>query len=149
MSRNGNLCVWECTIEPSDLVVYEPTQKKIRAEEVESEDDIDIEKALEKTEKQKKCSEKVLMEEAEVAEPAEARTTARSKMKIEKNDVKKLAYKRLKKHYLSDEVHKSSKDAVLTSAAYHPEIRILVVGFSNGAFFLYEMPDVNLIHSLR
>lgn len=73
----------------------------------------------------------------------------RSKDKSENKDVKKLLYKRLGKHYLADEVKKSAKDAVLTAAAYHQDTRILVVGFSNGSFFLYEMPEVNMIHSLR
>ncbi|TQS34299.1 hypothetical protein Golomagni_05323 [Golovinomyces magnicellulatus] len=34
------------------------------------------------------------------------------------------------------------------STAYHPESNILVVGFSNGVFGLYEMPEFNKIHSL-
>ncbi|RKF56684.1 Periodic tryptophan protein 2-like protein [Golovinomyces cichoracearum] len=34
------------------------------------------------------------------------------------------------------------------STAYHTESNILVVGFSNGVFGLYEMPEFNKIHSL-
>lgn len=63
--------------------------------------------------------------------------------------VKKLRYKRLARHWLADEARKQDRTAVLTAAAYHQDTRILVVGFSNGAFFLYELPEVNLIHSLR
>ena len=37
----------------------------------------------------------------------------------------------------------------VNAAAYHKKIHILVTGFKDGAFFLHEMPDFNLIHSLR
>jgi periodic tryptophan protein 2 len=107
-----------------------------------------LEKALEKTETEKKNSEKTLLDNDQNLEKNQVRTT-RSKDKIDNKDVKKLMYKRLGKHYLADEVHKSDRLAVLTAAAYHQDTRILVLGFSNGAFFLYEMPEVNMIHSLR
>lgn len=34
-------------------------------------------------------------------------------------------------------------------AAYHAESNLLVAGFSNGLFGLYELPDYNTIHTLR
>ena len=39
--------------------------------------------------------------------------------------------------------------ACITSTAYHKETNILVAGFQDGVFFLHEMPEFNLIHSLR
>lgn len=66
-----------------------------------------------------------------------------------KTGIKMLGYKKLATHYLADEVHKQMKDAKLTAAAYHQDTHILVVGFNNGSFYLYEMPHANLIHSLR
>ncbi|KAI9693435.1 MAG: hypothetical protein M1820_009270 [Bogoriella megaspora] len=36
----------------------------------------------------------------------------------------------------------------LTCAAYHAESNLLVAGFSNGTFSLYELPDFNQIHNL-
>ena len=33
-------------------------------------------------------------------------------------------------------------------ASFHPETNLLVAGFSNGTFGLYEMPDLNQIHKL-
>lgn len=64
--------------------------------------------------------------------------------------VKQLRYTKLYRHYLSNEVQKhEKKKVILTAAAYHQQTNILVVGFSNGSFYLYEMPDVNMIHSLR
>lgn len=65
------------------------------------------------------------------------------------DDKKKLQYRRLGRHYLADHVTKDEKKVTLTAAAYHAQNRILVVGFSIGAFFLYELPSVNVIHSLR
>ncbi|KAJ8675269.1 hypothetical protein QAD02_011055 [Eretmocerus hayati] len=146
ISRNGQLCVWECTIEPSDLVVFEPVVKKAKVADSDSEDDVDLDRALEQTEKQKKTLLSKEAEEEEVVDDGKRRTRSKDK-KAEKN-VKKLAYKRLSKHYLADEVRKKKKDAVVTAAAYHKETHILIVGFCNGSFFLYEMPEVNTIHSL-
>ena len=34
-------------------------------------------------------------------------------------------------------------------AAYYAESNLLVAGFSNGLFGLYELPDFNMIHTLR
>lgn len=38
--------------------------------------------------------------------------------------------------------------ATLRCAAFHPDSNLLVAGFSNGIFGLYEMPDFNMIHTL-
>lgn len=40
-------------------------------------------------------------------------------------------------------------DAKVTCAAFHASSNILVVGFSNGLFGLYDLPDFNMIHMLR
>lgn len=37
----------------------------------------------------------------------------------------------------------------LTSAAYHKKTHLLVTGFASGIFHLHELPEFNLIHSLR
>ncbi|KAH6707473.1 periodic tryptophan protein-like protein 2 [Leptodontidium sp. MPI-SDFR-AT-0119] len=39
-------------------------------------------------------------------------------------------------------------NAKVTCAVFHPERNLLVAGFSNGIFGLYEMPEFNMIHSL-
>ncbi len=39
--------------------------------------------------------------------------------------------------------------AKLVCADYHRDANLLLVGFSNGVFSLYEMPHFNMIHSLR
>jgi len=40
-------------------------------------------------------------------------------------------------------------NAKVRCAAYHAQSDLLVVGFSSGIFGLYEMPDFNMIHTLR
>jgi periodic tryptophan protein 2 len=39
-------------------------------------------------------------------------------------------------------------NAKVTCVEYHAESNLLVAGFTNGVFGLYEMPDFNMIHSL-
>lgn len=48
----------------------------------------------------------------------------------------------VKRHYFMQ------TNAKVNCVAYHPESNLIVAGFSNGIFGLYEMPDFNMIHSL-
>lgn len=48
----------------------------------------------------------------------------------------------VKRHYF---MQMNSK---VNCVAYHPASNLVVAGFSNGIFGLYEMPDFNMIHSL-
>ena len=58
-------------------------------------------------------------------------------------------YHKLSKHYFSEHLKVSSKIVKLNSSTYNAKSKLLVVGFSNGSFLLYEMPDFVLIHSLQ
>ena len=40
-------------------------------------------------------------------------------------------------------------NAKVNCATYHASSDLLVAGFSNGLFGLYELPDFNVIHTLR
>lgn len=40
-------------------------------------------------------------------------------------------------------------DAKVNCAAFHAASNLLVVGFSNGLFGLYDLPEFNMIHLLR
>ncbi|KAK9479180.1 WD40-repeat-containing domain protein [Lipomyces japonicus] len=40
------------------------------------------------------------------------------------------------------------QDAKVKCAAFHPDTKLLVVGFANGVFGIYELPEFNLIHTL-
>uniref|UniRef100_A0A6P7HF49 Periodic tryptophan protein 2 homolog n=1 Tax=Diabrotica virgifera virgifera TaxID=50390 RepID=A0A6P7HF49_DIAVI len=134
ISRNGQTCVWECSIDPNDLVAQEevPVKKKKMSGDSD-EDDVDVTKSLERTEEEiTKAIRDINVNEEEPKE----------------KEANKLFYKRLARHYLADEVRKENRDAILTSAAYHKKTKIFVTGYSTGAFFIHEMPEVNLIHSL-
>ncbi|XP_060523591.1 periodic tryptophan protein 2 homolog [Cylas formicarius] len=134
VSKNGQACIWECTIEAADWQPLDeenpPTKKKKSPNELE-EDEVDTTKSLENMDETVDALSKVSMEE----------DTSK--------DVSKLFYKRLARHYLSDEIRKDNKEAFLTSVSYHKQLKILVTGYSVGAFFIYEVPDMTTIHSLR
>uniref|UniRef100_A0A1B6D3H1 Small-subunit processome Utp12 domain-containing protein n=1 Tax=Clastoptera arizonana TaxID=38151 RepID=A0A1B6D3H1_9HEMI len=128
IARNGRLCVWESSMELSDLLPEEETpNKKIKDKDENDDDDIDLTKGEERTSAlQEKNNDNVSEEEA-------------------KSNAK-LIYKLLARHYLRDLV--KGQNITLTAAAYHKDTHILVTGFSNGSFFVHELPEVNLIHSL-
>ncbi|XP_021930925.1 periodic tryptophan protein 2 homolog isoform X2 [Zootermopsis nevadensis] len=122
VSRNGQVCVWECSIDIDLLRPWEPPAKKTREEtHSDSEDDVDTSRA----------------EDSRAVEEVTADPT----------NSDKLFYKRVARHYLCDLV-REQRDVKLTSAAYHKETHILITGFSNGSFFVHELPEVNHIHSL-
>ncbi|KAI4482008.1 hypothetical protein M0804_009027 [Polistes exclamans] len=190
VDRYGQVCYWQCTIDPKDLVPWNPPIKKKRRKiDSDIEDDVDLDKAIEKTKKQFETSENKLFqfpfettEEEEIIEEIssvssvsssedeqetevkEKETEEELKKKETEEEVKeketegedntkklkKLRYKKIVRHFVSPKVEKQdSKDIQLTAAAYHKNSHILIVGFNNGTFFLYEMPDGNMIHSLE
>jgi len=128
ISKGGHLLVWESNIGLEDLVPYtgEKTSKKKKKksqEDKEEEDDI---------------------EETENGENDKTQTIT-----ADDNEVSRVVYKRNSRHFLKDhlEAEKTTRPD-LTSADYHQKSKILVTGFSNGAFLLFSLPDVSLVHSL-
>ncbi|XP_052077596.1 periodic tryptophan protein 2 homolog [Mytilus californianus] len=69
--------------------------------------------------------------------------------KTDENTEEKILYKRLAKHSFKDCRPEGSSYPRVTSVDYHKSTHILVTGFLDGSFFLHEMPDFNLIHSLN
>jgi periodic tryptophan protein 2 len=129
--RNGNVCVWESNLELSDLTLWTPpVDETEKADDVEVADDVDTSRA-----------------EGTGTDPDKLKPEEEPELEVEQGVVL-LNYRRAARHFLRDLI-KGAKDVTLTAAAYHKDTHVLVTGFSNGAFFLHEMPDVNLIHSLR
>lgn len=62
-------------------------------------------------------------------------------MDEDEEDEANLRWRIVNKHYFMQNAH-------LKCAAYHADSNLLVAGFSNGIFGLYEMPDFNQIHTL-
>ena len=60
-----------------------------------------------------------------------------------KDDDGLLRWRIVQRHYFMQ------NNAKVKCAAYHPETNLFVTGFSNGLFGLYELPDFNMIHTLR
>uniref|UniRef100_A0A034VCB5 Periodic tryptophan protein 2-like protein n=2 Tax=Bactrocera dorsalis TaxID=27457 RepID=A0A034VCB5_BACDO len=142
LGRNGQLCIWECSCNPSDIEEVTPEQREkskytvkkkkvVKTEEEESEDDVD--------DKEKEKDDNTPITEA-----------------VDENEVKDenvskghpFVYKKLGRHYLADEPRKTDYHAYVTAANYNNRNKILVVAFNIGTFYLYELPDVNMIHSL-
>jgi len=68
--------------------------------------------------------------------------TGRPDLDDDMQDDDDMRWRIVKKHYFMQ------SSATLRCAAFHPESNLLVAGFSNGLFGLYEMPDFNMIHTL-
>ncbi len=102
--------------------------------------------ALESKKKLSDDQEDEVVDKDEVENPAKASSDA-------DEDSDKFFYKRLGRYFLFDtfkgEKGHSISSISLTSAAYHPSVKLLITGYSHGAFLLHEMPEVNLIHSLK
>ena len=63
-------------------------------------------------------------------------------MADENDDDSDMRWRIVQRHYFMQ------GSATVKCAAFHPESNLLVAGFSNGLFGLYEMPDFNNIHKL-
>ncbi|XP_013141528.1 PREDICTED: periodic tryptophan protein 2 homolog [Papilio polytes] len=134
VSRNGQVCLWEASIDPDDLIVSEvqiPHRKRRKFQKAEdSEDDIDEKNVIEKDKEYQSDDDK-----------------------SEKDDIKvkeenRLVFRKLGRHYIGDAIRSADCKVKLTAAQYHKATKMLITGFSNGVFFLHELPDVNLVHSL-
>lgn len=66
------------------------------------------------------------------------------------NDSKNaLVYHKLSKHFLNDHLKEEHSNIKLTAADHHKKVKILVTGFSNGSFLIFETTGLSLIHSLK
>lgn len=59
------------------------------------------------------------------------------------DDATPMGWRIAQRHYFMQ------SNAKILCAAYHASSNLLVAGFSNGLFGLYELPDFNMIHTLR
>nr|XP_026491208.1 periodic tryptophan protein 2 homolog isoform X1 [Vanessa tameamea] len=136
VSRNGQVCLWEATIDSDDLVtsavqISHKKRRKLQKDAELQEDEVDEENVIEKDKEYIENDKDENME---------------SEKKVD--DDKRLQYKKLGRHYIGDAIRNAHHKVRLSAAAYHKNTKILVTGFTSGIFFLHEMPDVNLIHTL-
>ncbi|CRL03824.1 CLUMA_CG016395, isoform A [Clunio marinus] len=139
ISRNGQLSMWESSMKAEDFIelVYvkteEPEDKRQKEEDSDEDDDFDNEDEVEKSSGDENNS-----------------RDKQGKIIVANDEEKqKFFYKRLARHYLMDELKKENRNVKLTSASYHKKLKLLVTAYSTGAFYLHELPDVTMIHSLN
>jgi len=129
VSRGGQLAIWESSIESSDLVPLKDGEIKKKEKKNKKKGDED--------------------EEEDVIEGEEGEKRVEELIADEKNSSDcKMKYKRASKHFLRDHLEGEDSRTELTCADFHQTTRILIAGFSNGAFLLLSLPECALVHSL-
>ena len=127
VSKGGHLLVWESNIGTEDLVPGDAKcqhKKKKRDKNSEEEDEDDI------REDENVNAEVLTADDNEV-------------------EVSRVMYKRAARHFLKDHLDAEKRCRPdLTCADYHQKTKILVTGFSTGAFLLFSLPDCSLVHDL-
>jgi len=123
ISSSGQLSVWDCNLDPSDLL---PGKFDMR---------------------QKKRSKSAASDDDNGSDDSEASDEEQSNKDKEKDAIQLLNFKRSGRHFLSDHVEGKERYQV-TACDYHQKTKIMVAGFDNGVFLLLSLPDVSLIHSL-
>lgn len=74
----------------------------------------------------------------------------KNKQKVLPKDSKNLlSYNKVSKHFLNDHLKEEHNNLKMTAADYHKKIKVLVTGFSNGSFLIFETVEISLIHSLK
>lgn len=153
ISRNGQLCIWECSLKLSDVnevmsSLNHPNKKKARKQD--DEDVIDLKNAIEPIDNGPQ--EDTVKAENDDEDEDEVKNNGRDKQGKLVANIKKehnaFCYRRLARHYLIDEVRKERANAQLTAVNYHKNTKLLITAYSTGSFYLHELPDVTLIHSL-
>uniref|UniRef100_A0A9I3MHA6 Small-subunit processome Utp12 domain-containing protein n=1 Tax=Anopheles merus TaxID=30066 RepID=A0A9I3MHA6_ANOME len=160
ISKDGLLMLWECGMELEDLDktreqiaggVEDTIEKKKRttgnSDDEQEPDTFTADKDLEgeNTGGRKELKLERLKQAASSTEGEERDEQGKLVGQTKRHP---FYYKRLARHYLADMARVENRNAYVTAASYHRQLRIMVVAFSSGSFYLYELPDVNLIHSL-
>uniref|UniRef100_A0A182KFQ3 Small-subunit processome Utp12 domain-containing protein n=1 Tax=Anopheles christyi TaxID=43041 RepID=A0A182KFQ3_9DIPT len=160
ISKDGLLMLWECGMELDDLdktreqIAGETEaailKKKRTTDKGEGEEEPDTFTAEKDIEEENAGGRNVLKMERlkQAASSMEGEERDEQGKLIGQTKRHPFYYKRLARHYLADMARAENRNAHVTAATYHRQLRIMVVAFSCGSFYLYELPDVNLIHSL-
>ncbi|XP_034301423.2 periodic tryptophan protein 2 homolog [Magallana gigas] len=117
-SRSGHLSVWKCDTELDGLTPYTKPRMETDA--------------------------KLVSDNEEEPEKKEQEDVTKNPVKIEEQ----IKYRKLAKHSYKESLGEGARVSKLTSVAFQKDTHILVSGFKDGSFYLHELPDFNLIHSL-
>uniref|UniRef100_A0A182WE74 Small-subunit processome Utp12 domain-containing protein n=1 Tax=Anopheles minimus TaxID=112268 RepID=A0A182WE74_9DIPT len=160
ISKEGLLMLWECGMELEDLdkmreeIAGETEETSGKKKRITGNDEDDEDEPETFTNDNDLEGDTGGKDELQLERLKDAATTKDAEERDEQGKLiiqKKrhpFYYKRLARHYLADLPRAENRTAYVTAATYHQKLRILVVAFSTGSFYLYELPDVNLIHSL-
>lgn len=155
ISRNGQLRIWECSLQLNEIVKFK-VEIDSGDEDDEGVGDVDdveyrardaIEKSEEEIEKETKYAISDSLANGE--NESEQRDAQGKLMTTTQQSQHPFVYKLLARHFLINEVRKENRDAYVTAAHYHRRSKLLITGYSTGTFYLHELPDVTLIHSLN
>ncbi|KAF9412341.1 hypothetical protein HW555_009130 [Spodoptera exigua] len=129
VSRNGQVCLWEANIDIDDLVVSDVQishrKKRKIAKDEESEDEVDEKAVIEKD------------KEYESENEEEEKET-----EIKSEEVSKLLYKKLGRHYIGDDI-RSKHHKVKLTAAHISEHRISSIAISSpGDWIAFGCPNI-------
>ncbi|XP_005103088.1 periodic tryptophan protein 2 homolog [Aplysia californica] len=124
VARDAYVFVWKCDTKLSDLEPWVEEISKNKEDEDEDDDDAD-----EDTGSKKKSKKKRKIPEAEPEQGKGIIYSGGGKFSFR-------------------EARKDTGFCEVTTAAFHKASHLLVTGFEDGTFFLHEMPDFNMIHSL-
>ena len=130
ISANRQLRAWRTEVKMGEIGAEEEdgVSDDEESEEEDEEDDIGEQ---ENAEKERQRKEKAALRQSKKKKASSIGTV--------------LKYSLGAKHKLTCE---GVNEAAVVSLDYHKTTRILVAGFDNGAFLLFEMPELNLIHQL-
>lgn len=171
ISKNGQLCLWQCNIKPEELTIKiekddeedetekaakvqeeddEPKGKRLRADSSDEPDEDDAE-FEDPVETELGPEDRAIEAEDEDYDDTKPERDDQGKVIVQQQKTKPrhpFFYTKQGRYYLCDEPRKENRSAMLTAASYHKKSKILIVSFSTGAFYLYELPSVTIIHSL-
>lgn len=169
VSRNGQLCLWQCSVDPTDIVPMgadhvaselAPPAKRVRSattkakadgdndSDDDDDDDIDPAHVLEKTALELERELQTTDFTAGATGSMAPQRDASGQLMDATRSKHPFSYTRTARHYLMNEIRREKRDATLTACTYHRRSRLLITAYSTGVFYLHELPDVSLIHSL-
>lgn len=135
VSANGQIAIWDCSLSLEELKQRDPTKDG----QALTDKKIKMSKKKKKKDNEEDDSES---EDEVVDKENEAQLT------LDCETETKFFYKRKKRFFAKDELPKEERKCDLAAVDYHQRSHIMVLGFTNGSFFIYEMPECNVIHSL-
>ncbi|XP_026886826.2 PWP2 small subunit processome component [Electrophorus electricus] len=136
VSRDGTLCVWESDTELDGLrkgPKYSERKKMAEERKRRAEEEAGMEEEDKIVE---------IMEDDGEPRGEVVRGSADTPKEVE--GIRNVRYKQKSKHFFNKEGDFNN----LTAVAFHKRTHILVTGFASGAFYLHELPEFDLVHSL-